>query len=203
LPQAGRDPVVPSNAQVIESQHGACGLPRPYVSLIRMKIIPSILLSTAILVLLTGCETSNTSTRIREKSDLFASLTPVQQKQIKAGVVEIGFTADMTYLALGKPAAKSTKTTPEGPVEMWTFHNYYPSAPVSLMPAAPREEFRANFTPGRPYIPRGMEGSQPPIASTTGGPQINLHLPELQSETLYVFFFMGKVFQIKLADADH
>jgi len=169
-----------------------------------MKIIPLILRSTILLLLLTGCETSNTSTRIREKSALFATLPPVQQRQIKAGVVEIGFTADMTYLALGNPSTKNSKTTPEGPVEMWTYHNYYPSASAAdtAVPAAQREEFRANFTAGKTYIPRGMEGNQPSISSTTGGPQINLYLPELKSETLYVFFFMGKVFQIKLADAD-
>jgi hypothetical protein len=72
------------------------------------------------------------------------------------------------------------------------------------MPASEREEFRANFTPGKDYAPRGVAygDSQPVISGTTGGPQTNLSLPELQSDTLYVLFFEGKVFQIKLASQD-
>lgn len=165
-----------------------------------MKILLSSLLGLALL-LLTGCETSNTTARIQEKSSVFAALTPVQQKQIKAGVVEIGFTTDMTYMALGRPADKSTKTTPEGPVEMWTYHNFYPSAQISGLAASAKEEFRANFTPGKDYVPTGVAhgDNQPSISSTTGGPQTSLYLPELQSDTLHVLFFEGKVFQIKLA----
>jgi hypothetical protein len=153
-------------------------------------------LLTAILILLmTGCETSNPTARINEKATVFASLTPAQQADVKAGVIEHGYNADMVYMALGKPSKKAVRETPDGPVEMWTYQNFY-APPAFATPGNAMQQFRADKEPG--VMVTNPVGGQRPISATRGGPQTNLHLPEPVMDTLYVQFFDGKVFSIKL-----
>lgn len=168
-----------------------------------MKSILASLLSLLALGLLTGCETSNPTARIQEKSAVFAALTPRQQEDIKAGAIEVGYTADMVYMALGKPSKVTTKQDETGPVEMWTYNNYYPTdrAAYNIVNTSAVRQYNANRSQIRAAMSPGSDGNQKSISSTSGGVQTDLNLPELASDTLYVLFFEGKVFQMKLESA--
>ena len=67
--------------------------------------------------------------RIKEKGGLFAGLDPATQAKIRSGRVDLGFSAEMVYLALGEPAAKHELTTRAGRDEIWIYLACdYPSA---------------------------------------------------------------------------
>jgi outer membrane protein assembly factor BamE (lipoprotein component of BamABCDE complex) len=63
--------------------------------------LKNIFFFTALLLAVSGCDTINH--RIREKPDVFNGLDPKAQAEIRQGRVEVGYTPDMVYLALGKP----------------------------------------------------------------------------------------------------
>ena len=91
-----------------------------------MKSITT-LVCIATVALLAGCEMSGASGRIEEKSAVFSSLTPEQKQIIEAGDIDIGFTPDMVYMALGKASKSEVKDSPDGTVTLWTYNRYYPS----------------------------------------------------------------------------
>ena len=74
-------------------------------------------------LLVTGCDTDNSSGSIKEKSAVYATLKPWQKKDIDGGIVALSFTPDMVYMAIGNPSTK----TPTGTGEVWVYKNYYPS----------------------------------------------------------------------------
>lgn len=92
-----------------------------------MKTFLSSLALFIVAVCLSGCESTGVSSRIREKSALFATLTPTQQQDIKAGLIAVGFNSDMVYMALGQPSEVKTRETAQGPVTLWTYKKYFPS----------------------------------------------------------------------------
>lgn len=61
----------------------------------------SVLLFAA--ALLAGCSTYES--RLQERASAIASATPAQRQAMDAGRVEVGFTPDMVYVVLGKPAS--------------------------------------------------------------------------------------------------
>jgi hypothetical protein len=71
------------------------------------------------LFLLVGCSTP--ASRIKERPEVFAALTPEQQAAVQAGRVELGFTPDMAYLALGRPDRTYLRTTAQGAAEVWAY----------------------------------------------------------------------------------
>jgi hypothetical protein len=81
------------------------------------------LFAAGILLAVTGCQTVDT--RIKEKPEVFASLDKAVQDKIKQGIIEIGYTPDMVYLALGSPSEKREKITKEGQSEIWVYSTYY------------------------------------------------------------------------------
>jgi hypothetical protein len=87
-----------------------------------MKI--PLLFSLALLAaLLAGCDTFDH--RSKEKAVLFASLTPEQREKLKHGVIEIGNTPDMVFIALGEPDEKLETTTPDGRETVWVYYSYH------------------------------------------------------------------------------
>jgi hypothetical protein len=151
----------------------------------------------ALVLLLAGCDsTSGITARIQEKSTAFAQLTPAQKKNIEGGEIEIGFTTDMVYMALGKASKVKEKTAPEGTVVMWTYNNYFPSVAVSALTLndPSRQGYRTGQT--SPNAPRSASG----IADTrSSGPEPSVDsMANIPSETLHVFFLNGVVFDIKL-----
>lgn len=86
-------------------------------------------------LLLTACS-SGISGRIQEKSAAFAQFTPEVQKNIREGTIEPGYTADMVYMALGKPTKETVKDTPHGKVGLWSYANFYPQGYETTPPAS-------------------------------------------------------------------
>ena len=86
------------------------------------------------LALLAGCQTtpSTTATRIEEKAKVYAALPADVQKKLQDGMVETGYTANMVYIALGRPT--EVAVTADGKVGIWTYKDFYPSAAVSPRP---------------------------------------------------------------------
>lgn len=153
------------------------------------------------LTLQTGCENSGTSARIQEKSAVFAALTPEQQQTIQEGAIELGYTADMVYMALGKPSKVKTQDDPEGRVEMWTYQNFYPSVAVTqLAMNDPSRKYRAPpLTTNYPHEGPGRTTAASLSSTKPTGPEPGIDsLADVQSDTLYVLLLNGRVFQLKL-----
>jgi hypothetical protein len=64
-----------------------------------------LVVSVLLLVGVAGCNSA--SSRIQEHAAEFAALDSATQTKIKQGVVETGYTSDMVYMALGRPAEAS------------------------------------------------------------------------------------------------
>ncbi|MFT3829973.1 MAG: hypothetical protein QM691_09745 [Opitutaceae bacterium] len=75
------------------------------------------------LVALAGCST--TADRIRQKSEVFASLPATDQERLRKGMVAVGDTPDMVYIAIGEPTRRTQITTTQGSRSVWTYRDYY------------------------------------------------------------------------------
>ena len=74
-------------------------------------------------LLISGCSTIEN--RIEEKSAVFNSLPSETQEQIKQGIVNVGFSPDMVYMALGRPDTIREKTTAAGREIIWVYKAFY------------------------------------------------------------------------------
>jgi len=74
-------------------------------------------------LLFTGCSTIDS--RIKEKSAAFGALDASTQDKIRLGRVEIGFTTDLVYIALGTPDERTIKTSAAGNDETWIYNSYH------------------------------------------------------------------------------
>lgn len=81
------------------------------------------LLLSLFLLGLAGCSTFEK--RADEKSAVFASLDSDAQEKLSQGIVELGYTPDMVYIALGSPDTKSERTTATGTELTWVYRSYY------------------------------------------------------------------------------
>ncbi|MFO1452383.1 MAG: hypothetical protein U1F61_29730 [Opitutaceae bacterium] len=72
---------------------------------------------------LTGCQTPR-ATRIEQHQSLYSSLDPLSQRLVRQGMVNLGFTSEVVYLALGQPNEVETRQTPDGEMLVWTYRNY-------------------------------------------------------------------------------
>lgn len=147
------------------------------------------------LLVLAGCESSGVTARIQEKSALFNSLEPWQQRDIQSGLVNPGFSTDMVYMALGKPS--KIVTTADGQETIWTYSNYYP--PVAQYQA----QASADNSGGKYYgtVDSSSSPRNPASLSATGQKgtaQTSLDVPDLPADTLYVTFRNGQVTRTQL-----
>jgi hypothetical protein len=85
---------------------------------------PIISFFLATLTLLLGA-CSTVDSRIKEKQDMFDSLTPTEQADIKQGIVGVGYTPDMVYMAMGRADNVKDRITPKGTVTTWIYNQYY------------------------------------------------------------------------------
>jgi hypothetical protein len=69
----------------------------------------------------TGCVTSNPDTRIAQNRALYDSLALDVREKIAAGRVDLGFTPDMVYLALGKPSRRVERIATNETNEIWYY----------------------------------------------------------------------------------
>jgi hypothetical protein len=93
-----------------------------------MSLFPSFkwrpgLLLPALLALAAGCST--VKSRINEKSAVFNSLAPQTQERLRQGVIDVGDSEEMVYIALGAPDERRNKTTAEGRETTWIYNTYW------------------------------------------------------------------------------
>lgn len=85
----------------------------------RLFLFPFLLLT----VLLAGCDTFDR--RSREKAATFETLSPEEREQLKRGVIELGNTFDMVYIALGRPD-QTREVEREGARQTeWIYNTYH------------------------------------------------------------------------------
>jgi len=77
----------------------------------------------ATLGFLAGCQTVDD--RIKEKPEVFAKLDTATQDKVKQGIIDLGFTEDAVYLALGKPDQRRESITADGKSTTWIYNTYY------------------------------------------------------------------------------
>ncbi|MCF7688841.1 MAG: hypothetical protein K9M98_07485 [Cephaloticoccus sp.] len=70
-----------------------------------------------------GCSTFEQ--RSKEKAAVFSQLETATQEKLRQGEIEIGYTPDMVFIALGKPDYKSAQITAENREEIWTYNSYF------------------------------------------------------------------------------
>ncbi|HEU5078289.1 MAG TPA: hypothetical protein VFT72_03715 [Opitutaceae bacterium] len=92
----------------------------PSRSRFSLALLPLLLAAS---LLITGCST--VKTRIDEKSALFNSLPAEVQDHLRQGLIDVGYTEDMVYIALGKPDEKRVSTTAEGTKTTWIYNTYW------------------------------------------------------------------------------
>ena len=78
---------------------------------------------TLALGLFTGCQT--VETRIKEKPDAFAQVDKATQDKIRQGIIDLGFSEDLVYLALGTPDQKRESVAATGNTTTWIYNTYY------------------------------------------------------------------------------
>jgi hypothetical protein len=77
------------------------------------------LLLCSLLALVAGC--NSVDSRIRKNEATFRALDPETQDKLRAGKVEVGYTPDMVFIALGKPTTKTERSTKDGQTMVWTY----------------------------------------------------------------------------------
>ena len=87
-----------------------------------MKRPRLILLLAVALLALTGCSTI--SSRIDQKSEVFASLPADDQARLRRGEVAVGDTSDMVYIALGEPTRRRETITTDSARTEWIYRVY-------------------------------------------------------------------------------
>lgn len=86
------------------------------------RLFRTLVLATS-LGFLAGCQT--VSSRIEEKPEVFYKLDRETQDKILQGIIDIGYSEDMVYLALGKPDEKRERITENGRTVTWIYNTYY------------------------------------------------------------------------------
>jgi hypothetical protein len=74
-------------------------------------------------LVLAGCSTFEK--RAEEKAAVYSQLDPATQEKLRKGIIEIGNTPDMVFIALGQPDSKTEQITAERREETWIYNSYY------------------------------------------------------------------------------
>ena len=88
-------------------------------------------LAFAAALFLAACS-STPESRIADNSAAFARFSPDVQQKIRAGRVDVGFTAEMVKLALGEPARVFMRQSEAGDTEVWIYHDNGPQFSFGL-----------------------------------------------------------------------
>ena len=147
---------------------------------------------------------AQTQKRIQEKPVAYTSLTPQQQGDVLGGAIERNNTTEMVYLALGKP--DKIVTSADGKKAMWVYKEFY--AAKAAFTTSFNNPNSAHYIPGATGVNSGPNHGGPAWANEPSSivgdatkavaPMQSLSLPELKEKTVYVFFFLGRVAEIKL-----
>jgi hypothetical protein len=76
-------------------------------------------LCAAAATLLTACSTP--ASRIDRNPAVFATFPPAVQENVRKGIVEVGYTTDMVFIAKGEPKRKYQRRTAEGTFDVWSY----------------------------------------------------------------------------------
>mgnify|MGYP006294301461 CR=1 FL=1 len=68
---------------------------------------------------LAGCATPQA--RIQRNQQMYASFPPEVKRTVREGKIELGYTRDMVYIALGSPDRRYERVTDAGTVEVWAY----------------------------------------------------------------------------------
>jgi len=79
--------------------------------------------AAALMANVTGCA-STVARRIRSDQERFDAFPPEVQEDIRAGVVELGYTPDMVHLAWGKPDRKYQTIMRDDETQTWIYFGY-------------------------------------------------------------------------------
>ena len=94
-----------------------------------MKRLPLLLI---VLLVLGGCSAVSTiERRSQEKTAAWSAASSAQQAVMRRGLIALGFTPDMVYIALDKP--DSTLKLPDGRTERWIYRNVGQTPASSMM----------------------------------------------------------------------
>ncbi len=85
----------------------------------QVGVIPSGALAVLLLFGIAGC--ASPAKRISQDPDLFAQFSAEDQDKIRAGTIDIGFSAPMVQMALGRPSRVYRRTTSDGTQEIWSY----------------------------------------------------------------------------------
>ena len=88
--------------------------------------LPSLLLATTLALLTASCATTPQS-RIDKNLPAFQALPSAAQEKIRAGRVDLGFTAEMVFFALGEPDRKLARSSEAGEEEVWVYRRVQPA----------------------------------------------------------------------------
>ena len=88
-----------------------------------MKKLLHLPLFAALALLLGACSTIDS--RINEKSDAYYNADEATRAKLDQGQIDIGFSPDMVYIALGQPDSKRQRVTADGVTETWIYSTYY------------------------------------------------------------------------------
>jgi hypothetical protein len=84
----------------------------------------------AVAVASAGCST--TGSRIRDRQAVFDEYPEHVQQNLRAGVIEVGYTPEMVFIALGEPDRKSEVVTGEVVSQIWTWWTRSPGIGFGL-----------------------------------------------------------------------
>ncbi|MDB6126981.1 MAG: hypothetical protein JWM35_877 [Verrucomicrobia bacterium] len=156
--------------------------------------------------LLGGCTltpSARTQARIQEKPAVFQALTPQQQGDILGGAIERNNTTEMVFLALGQPSR--IVTSADGKRAMWVYQEYTAVGPAFT--TSFNNPNSSHYTPGATGINSALDHGGPAwmnqpgfvqFGTTNASPVQSLAVPELKLRTIYVFFALGRVAEIKV-----
>jgi hypothetical protein len=68
---------------------------------------------------LAACATP--ASRIERNPAVFATYPPEVQENIRKGIVEVGYTTDMVFIAKGEPKRKYQRRTADGVFDVWSY----------------------------------------------------------------------------------
>jgi hypothetical protein len=91
-----------------------------------MRVKPTCLplaLLLGLALLTAGCSTFQG--RATERAAVFGALDPATQARLKEGLIQLGDTMDMAYIAVGEPDEKHDQLSAEGHAVVWIYHIYW------------------------------------------------------------------------------
>lgn len=81
------------------------------------------MLAGALALLLGACNTFNT--RARQMSAVYDQLPATEQERLQRGVISIGDSPEMVYIALGNPDERREIMTADGTQTTWVYKTYW------------------------------------------------------------------------------